>query len=128
LTNNLPNLSPDAGSQPYAWLTAPGRRTGEPRTVELWFALSGSTLYFLAGSGPSANWVRNGLAAGTVAVRLAATTYAGVPRTVEPGSDEEAAARRLLAAKYQGWSEGKPLSRWARESFPLAVDLGSAAG
>jgi hypothetical protein len=36
---------------------------------------------------------------------------------------EDALARRLLAAKYQGWQEGRPLSAWARESLPVAVDL-----
>ncbi len=36
---------------------------------------------------------------------------------------EDALARRLLAAKYQGWSEGRSLSAWARESLPVAIDL-----
>jgi hypothetical protein len=94
-----------------------------PRTVELWFGLRGSTVYFLAGGGASANWVRNALAAGTVSLRLANGTYAGAARAVEAGTDEDTDARRMLAAKYQGWSEGKPLSRWARESFAVAVDL-----
>src|SRR3954451_227801 len=119
----LVELPPDAGSQPYAWLTARGRRSGEPRTVELWFALRGSTVYFLAGGGAAANWVKNSLAAGTVSLRLASGTYAGSARAVEPGTDEDDDARRLLAAKYQGWTEGAPLSRWARSSFALAVDL-----
>jgi hypothetical protein len=91
--------------------------------VELWFALRGSTVYFLAGGGASANWVRNSLAAGTVSLRLANATYRGTARAVELGTDEEVACRHMLAAKYQGWSEGAPLSRWARESFSVAVDL-----
>jgi deazaflavin-dependent oxidoreductase (nitroreductase family) len=118
-----PNLPSEAASQPYAWLTAVGRRTGQPRTVELWFALRKSTVYFLAGGGESANWVRNSLAAGTVSLRLASGTYRGSARAVEPGTNEDADARRLLAAKYQGWTEGVPLSRWARDSFAVAVDL-----
>jgi deazaflavin-dependent oxidoreductase (nitroreductase family) len=118
------SLPADAASQPYVWLTAAGRRTGQPRTVELWFALRGATLYFLAGGGPNANWVRNSFAAGTVRARLASATYRGTPRAVEPGTDEDELARRLLAAKYQGWSEGKPLSRWAQTSFAVAVELG----
>jgi deazaflavin-dependent oxidoreductase (nitroreductase family) len=117
------DLPQDAGSQPYAWLTASGRRTGQPRTVELWFALRGSTLYCLAGGGAGADWVKNSLAAGTVSVRLASGTYTGTARAVDPATDEDTLARRLLAAKYQGWTEGAPLSRWARQSFAVAIDL-----
>ena len=32
-------------------------------------------------------------------------------------------ARRLLAAKYEDWREGRRLSAWARESLPVRVDL-----
>lgn len=122
-TDSQQNPPSDAGAQPYAWLTAPGRRSGQPRTVELWFALRGMTLYFLAGGGASADWVRNSLAAKRVSVRLASTSYQGTARAVEAGTAEEDEARRLLAAKYQGWQHGRPLSRWARESFPVAVEL-----
>ena len=89
----------------------------------MWFALRGATLYFLAGGGATAHWVRNSLAAGHLNVRLGSGTYAGTPRAIEPGTTEDGDARRMLAAKYQGWSEGRPLSRWARESFAIAVDL-----
>ena len=91
--------------------------------MELWYGLLGSTLYFLASGGASAGWVQNSLAGADVKVRLAAGTYRGLARAVAPGTDEEQAGRRLLAAKYQGWSEGRALSGWARTSFCLAVDL-----
>ncbi len=119
----MADLPVDAGSQPYAWLTAAGRVSGQPRTVELWFGLRGTTVYFLAGGGAAANWVRNSLAAGTVSLRLGNGTYVGSARAVEPGTDEDGVARRVLAAKYQGWTEGAPLSRWARHSFALVVEL-----
>lgn len=112
-----------AADQAYVWLTAVGRRSGLARTVELWYGLAGSTLYFLAGGGKSAGWVQNSLAAQSVSVRIAGGTYRGRARPVEPGTAENGAARRLLATKYQGWSEGRPLSGWARTSFCLALDL-----
>lgn len=37
--------------------------------------------------------------------------------------EEDAAARRLLAAKYQGWEEGRPMSGWAATALPIAIDL-----
>lgn len=116
-------LPDGAADQAYVWLTAAGRRSGLERTVELWYGLRGSTLYFLAGGGPEAGWVQNSLAASSVSVRLAAGAYRGRSRALEPGTDEDQAARRLLAAKYQGWSDGRALSGWARTAFCLAVDL-----
>jgi len=97
--------------------------TGRPRTVELWFGVRCTTVYFLAGGGPTGNWVRNSLAARTVSLRLGNGTYVGTARAVEPGTDEDGVARRMLAAKYQGWSGGAPMSRWACQSFAVAVDL-----
>jgi deazaflavin-dependent oxidoreductase (nitroreductase family) len=121
-------ISDGAADQAYVWLTTIGRRTGRRRTVELWFGLEESTLYFLAGGGKSAGWVQNGLAAADgVRVRLAGHTYRGFARAVEPGTDEDDAARRRLAAKYQGWSEGHALSAWARTSFCMALDLAGRA-
>ena len=116
-------IDPNAGDQPYAWLTTIGRRTGEPRTVELWFVVVGRTVHFLAGGGDDAQWVRNADAEPAVRVRLGQQTYVGRARRPEPGSIEDADARHRMATKYQGWREGRPLSRWARESLCIAVDL-----
>jgi deazaflavin-dependent oxidoreductase (nitroreductase family) len=119
------DIEPDAGDQPYAWLTTTGRRSGEPRTVELWFVLAGRTVHFLAGGGDDAQWVRNADVQPDVAVRLGQHVYAGRARRPEPGSPEEVSARHRMATKYQGWQPGAPLSRWAREALCIAVDLGS---
>ncbi len=109
----------EVGAQPYLWMTTTGRRTGKPRTVELWFGLDGRTVYMLAGGGEGANWVRNAQTTSKVRVRLGGRTYRGQARTPDPASEEVAAARQMLAAKYGVWSGG----RWARTAFCLAVDL-----
>lgn len=116
----VPDRAADAS---LAWLTTTGRRSGEPRTVELWFVLRGSTVYFLAGGGERAEWVRNARADPRVAVRLGDATIQGRARSPDPGSDDDLAARRAMAAKYQGWEEGRPLSRWAARATCVAVDL-----
>ena len=113
----------DVDRQPYAWLTTIGRRSRAERTVELWFGTQGDTVYFLAGGGEGANWVRNATAHPEVWIRLGGNTFAGIARVPPEASDEDQLARRLLAAKYQGWSEGRPLSGWAARSLCLAVDL-----
>jgi hypothetical protein len=38
-------------------------------------------------------------------------------------AEEESRVRRLLAAKYQGWREGRKLSEWAREALPVEIEL-----
>ncbi len=120
---SLDAIDPDAGDQPYAWLTTIGRQSGEPRTVELWFVLDARTVHVLAGGGETAQWVRNADIEPRVRLRLGQRTYEGRARRPEQGSAEEADARRLMAIKYQGWREGRPLSRWARQALCVAIDL-----
>ena len=40
---------------------------------------------------------------------------------VEDGGEHP--ARRVLAAKYQGWREGEPLSEWAASALLVEVAL-----
>ena len=104
----------------FCYLTTTGRVTGQPHTIEIWFALDGRTLFMLSGSHTS-DWVKNLLRAPDVAVRLGETTFAGHARVVEQ-ADEDALARRLVVEKYQPRS-GDDLSGWGRTALPVAVDL-----
>ena len=97
-----------------------GRTSGRPRTIEIWFATDGDRVYFLAGGRHRAHWVRNLIADPQVRVRIGGHTLPGVARVVE-GEEHEALARQLLAAKYQHWAEGRPMSSWASGSLPVEV-------
>ena len=99
-----------------------GRVTGQPREIEIWFAAVGDRLYLLAGGRDSAHWVRNIAAAPDVRVTIGGRRFRGLARAIEGESDDRL-ARELLATKYQGWSKGRRLSQWARESLPVAIDL-----
>lgn len=113
-------------NEPYCYLTTRGRRTGAPHTVEIWFGVRGGVLYLLSGGGHRSDWVRNLLAEPSVAVRIGSgTERRGHARLVED-AEEDAAARLLLAAKYQGWSDGQPLSSWASTALAVAIDLDPA--
>ena len=107
-------------------LATTGRRSGRARVIEIWFATDGERVYILAGGRDRAHWVRNIRADDRVRLRLGGTTLAGRGRIVTDAA-EELRARQLVAAKYQGWSEGRPLSAWAARSLPVAVDLGQEA-
>lgn len=102
------------------YLQTTGRVSGRPRTIEIWFATDGSRIYLLAGGRDGAHWVRNLSAEPRVKLRVAGETIRGVARVIE-GEPDDPLARRLLAAKYQGWSEGRRLSAWARGSLPVAI-------
>ena len=120
----------DLGDRPFCYLTTIGRVSGRPHTIEIWFALDGRTLYLLSGGGDRSDWVRNLRRHPEVTVRLGRRDAAEVPGTahvVEPGSDEDDLARRLVTAKYQP-TYGGDLSSWRRSALPVAVDLARLTG
>lgn len=104
----------------FCYLTTIGRVSGQPHTIEIWFALDRRTLFMLSGSHAS-DWVKNLLRASDVAVRLGEMTLAGHARVIEQ-ADEDALARRLVVGKYQPRS-GDDLAGWGRTALPVAVDL-----
>jgi deazaflavin-dependent oxidoreductase (nitroreductase family) len=114
-------FDPSQAAEDYCYLTTIGRASGEPREIEIWFALEGDTLYMLSGGGDRSHWVRNLLREPNVKVRIADRTHPGRARIVEEGA-EEASARRLLVAKYRP-RYGGDLSNWERTALPVAVDL-----
>jgi deazaflavin-dependent oxidoreductase (nitroreductase family) len=112
----------------FCYLTTTGRVTGRPHTIEIWFGVDRGRAYLLAGGGDGADWVRNLRADPRVRLRARGEEVAATARVVTDPA-EEATARRLLAAKYQGWSEGQPLSGWATTALPVAVQpAGADAG
>lgn len=104
------------------YLTTTGRISGEPHEIEIWFGAHATSLYFLSGGGEDADWVKNLRATPAATARIGAVTVGGVGRIVTD-ADEDALARRLLAAKYERWREGRPLSSWARIALPVALDV-----
>jgi deazaflavin-dependent oxidoreductase (nitroreductase family) len=110
-------------SERLCYLTTTGRITGNPHEIEIWFAQGeGDRIYMLSGGGRNRDWVLNLIADPEVRVRIDGSTYRGDAMPID-GHEEEPDARQLLAAKYQDWSPGQPLSDWATRSFPVAIDL-----
>lgn len=110
----------DLEAERFCYVTTTGRRTGNPHTIEIWYAASDRTLYLLMGGGEGSDTVRNLRAQPAVRVRLGAATYEAVARVVEdPG--EAALARRLVPTKYAHEEDG--LDEWALSALPVAIDL-----
>ena len=118
------SVDPALATEDYAYLTTRGRVTGNPHEIEIWFALVSAegkdTLYMMAGN-PESDWVRNARQTPAVTVRLAATTFRGTARILDPATEEDARARRLLLAKYATPTD--PHEEWGRTGLPVAVDL-----
>lgn len=108
------------GGDGVCHLQTTGRSSGRPRTIEIWFGTDGERIYLLAGGRHRAHWVRNLIADPRVRVRIGGQTLAGVARVIE-GDERDELARQLLAAKYQGWAEGRPMSPWASGSLPVEI-------
>jgi deazaflavin-dependent oxidoreductase (nitroreductase family) len=101
-------------------LTTTGRRTGRPHRIEIWFALHDGTLYLLSGGRDRSDWVANLLAHPIVSFELAGTTTTSVARVVDPGTEEDALARRLVVDKYTT-RDPDDLGEWERTALPVAI-------
>jgi deazaflavin-dependent oxidoreductase (nitroreductase family) len=105
----------------FCYLTTTGRRSGRSHTIEIWFALSGHTLYLLSGGRDRSDWVKNALAQPEVQVRIRERSFTGQARVVSD-QQEDALARKLVFDKYTP-RDSDDLSDWARTSLPVAVDI-----
>jgi hypothetical protein len=88
----------------------------------LWFAAAGDRVYFLSGGRDGSAWVRNIAAEPAVRLRLGDRWFRGRAAWIE-GASDDMLAREALDAKYHGWREGRPLTRWARTALPVRLDL-----
>jgi hypothetical protein len=79
------------------------------------------TMYMLSDEGGEAEWVQNLIKNPEVSVQLDGQTFSGMGRVVT-NPNEDAMARRLLAAEYEDWHEDQPLSPWASNGLPIAID------
>jgi len=107
--------------EPFCYLTTTGRVTGRPHTIEIWFAISGPTLYMLSGGGDRSDWVKNLIRTPETTVRIGSAEFPGRARLMREEA-EDALARRLLLEKYEPTYSGD-LSDWGRTALPVAVDL-----
>ncbi|MDO9444207.1 MAG: nitroreductase family deazaflavin-dependent oxidoreductase [Dehalococcoidia bacterium] len=114
------------GTEPYAYLTTTGRRSGERREIEIWFAARGDTIYLLNGGGSkpagASDWVRNLRALPEAAVRIGGERFTAVARFIAGTGAEDRLARDLLFAKYQPGNSGD-LAGWRETGYPVALEL-----
>lgn len=113
-------IKPQHAEADFAYLTTVGRRTGDPHTVEIWFAVGDGTFYLLSGGGERSDWCRNLAATPEASFRVARTEYAVTGRRVTSPAEQKV-ARSAVFSKYQG-SDGD-LTEWRDAAVPYALDL-----
>ena len=59
------------------WLTVIGRKSGNPHTVKIWFAIDKGKVYVTSARGADAQWVKNLRKTPQVMVRIGRTTFKG---------------------------------------------------
>jgi len=124
MARNTSDALQEVANEDYCYLTTTGRVTGNPHRIEIWFGARGNSIYLLSGSGRGSDWVKNLLKTPQVTVRILNTTFSGTARLVA-GTEEEMAARHLLAEKYHEYEEDQTLSGWARTSLVVGIDMKS---
>ena len=106
----------------YCYVTTTGRVSGRPHEIEIWFGLSGHSLYLLSGGMDRSDWVKNMIKSPAVTVRIGKHTFQATARIVTD-EGEEMTARNLVAEKYHELEPGNGLSNWALTSLPVAFDV-----
>jgi deazaflavin-dependent oxidoreductase (nitroreductase family) len=91
----------------YLYLITAGRRTSQPREIEIWFTTRADRYYVIAEHRERAHWVRNIAADPRVRWRVGDAIFRGRARVVDPVSEAalSGAVQALSAAKY-GWGDG----------------------
>jgi deazaflavin-dependent oxidoreductase (nitroreductase family) len=104
----------------YAYLTTRGRVTGTPHRIEIWYRRLGDDVWLIAGGRDSADWVKNLRADPNAMIEIGGERLHGVAFLDQQDLVEP---RRALAARYQGWREGEPLTDWATTGLLVGVRL-----
>jgi deazaflavin-dependent oxidoreductase (nitroreductase family) len=102
----LPAMPSDVKPEQFLYLTTTGRRTRQPRTIEIWFTEFQGCHYCIA-EHETAKWVANIRANPAVRWRVGEQELAGTARVLDPKRDTYACmmVQQLSRSKY-GWGEG----------------------
>jgi deazaflavin-dependent oxidoreductase (nitroreductase family) len=100
----------DLSAVKYLYLTTTGRRTGQPREIEIWFVESGGRFYILAEQFHKAQWVKNIEHNRRVRVRIEDRNFEATARVLDEKRDSSLwkLVQALEREKY-GWGDGLPV-------------------
>jgi len=102
-------------------LTTRGRKTGNPHTVELWFAMAGKKIY-LSHEGAYTDWMKNILADDRVGFKIGKIRFEGSARIVE-GREIFELGKHALYLKYYGKADDDTIDDWFSESAIIEISI-----
>jgi deazaflavin-dependent oxidoreductase (nitroreductase family) len=105
----------------YIYLTTRGRKTGNPHTVELWFAIAGKKIY-LSHEGAYTDWMKNILEDGRVEFKIGKIQFKGNARIAEAGEVFEL-GKHALYLKYYGKADEDTINEWFSESTIIEISM-----
>jgi len=105
----------------YIYLTTRGRKTGDPHTVELWFAIAGKRIY-LSHEGAYTDWMKNILEDGRVEFKIGKIRFKGNARIAEGGEIFEL-GKHALYLKYYGKADEDTINDWFSESTMIEISM-----
>ena len=96
-----------AGEAEFLDLITTGRRSGQPREIEIWFTRHEGRYYLIAEHRDQANWVQNLRANPQVQIRVAGSSSEATARVMDANA-EPALCRQIqaLSEKKYGWGNG----------------------
>ena len=95
------------GEIEFLYLTTTGRRSGQPREIEIWFTERDGCYYVVAEHRWEAQWVQNVLAESRVSVRVGEEQFRARARVIDADKEPTLyeAVQALSEQKY-GWGDG----------------------
>ncbi len=108
-------------NEKYLSLTTKGRKTGDPHTIELWFAFAMQKVY-LSHEGAYTDWMKNILNDDQVEFKIGKIQFKGKARIVRNGDAFETGAHALYL-KYYGKSDEDTIKDWFSESTIVEISM-----
>ncbi len=107
-------------------LTVPGRKSGQPRSVTIWYALDPAAgRVLLTGGAERPQWCRNvaahEAAGGAVTLQIGPVRLAGRARVIDDPAESEA-IRQCFVRRYVGARLARWLGRGYVDSLAVVVD------
>jgi len=96
-----------AGEEEFLYLTTTGRKSGQPREIEIWFTEREGRYYVIAEHLESTHWVQNLRADPHATVRVGGAAFPAGARVVDAAAEPilHEAIQELSEKKY-GWGDG----------------------
>ena len=112
----------NVASQKFIHLTTVGRKTHNPRMVELWFAIRGDRVY-LSHEGKETHWMKNVKKFSNVTFEIGGKNFAGNAHLLVDRTEESWIAKVALYEKYYGKATKEVIEDWFSLSKLLAIEL-----